>query len=182
MATADARRRRAELTANAPYPTAKGNYANSYVPSTQAEYGMTPEAARIKPLTTPGPSIGDRVGSFIRSITPGSADAGYGQNLYKVGKVSYNAIESTIKSTVKAGKFISDVQQLTQFNLPGIVTNFANIGEAKRKFEATTKLVDDYKYVQQSNEDARRQLQSGAINKKEYNDIIKENTKNLITW
>ena len=181
MATADARRRRAELTANAPYPTAKGNYANSYNPSTQAQYGMTPEAARVRPLTTPGPSIGDRVGSFVRSITPGSADAGYGQNLYKVGKVAYNAIESTVKNAGKAGKFISDAQQLTQLNFPSIVTNLANIGETKRKFEATTKLVDDYKYVQQSNEDARRQLQSGAINKKEYSDIIKENAKNLIT-
>jgi hypothetical protein len=181
MATEADNRRLAQLSSNAPNKAAQPNLKYTYMPSTQAQYGMTPGSAMVKPLTTPGPSVGDRVGSFLKTITPGSMDAGYGQNLYRFGEVAYNAIKSTVKNANKAGKFISDAQQLTNVSLPGIATNLANIGETKRKYEAATKFVDDFKYVQQSNEDARRQLQAGAINRKEYSDIIKENTKNLIT-
>jgi hypothetical protein len=181
MATEADNRRLAQLSSNAPNKAAQPNLKYTYMPSTQAQYGMTPGAAMVKPLSTPGPSIGDRVGSFLKTITPGSMDAGYGKNLYRFGEVAYNAIKSTVKNANKAGKFISDAQQLTNVSLPGIATNLANIGETKRKYEAATKFVDDFKYVQQSNEDARRQLQAGAINRKEYSDIIKENTKNLIT-
>jgi hypothetical protein len=40
-----------ELYDNAPNPNSKVDYSKNYTPSTQSQYGMTPEAAGVQPLT-----------------------------------------------------------------------------------------------------------------------------------
>lgn len=180
MATEADNRRLAQLSSKAPNKAAQPNLKYTYMPSTQAQYGMTPEAARIKPLTTPGPSIGDRVGSFVRSITPGSADAGYGQNLYKFGKVAYNALGSTIRNANTAAGFLNDTKALRDPNLVNIVSSLADFNETKRKIDAGKAFIDSYESTKRANEDVRKQFASGAINKKEYSDAIKFNSKNLL--
>ena len=180
MATPAAIRRRAELTANAPNPTAKGNYAGSYNPTTYAQYGYDATKRGATPLNTPGPSIGDKVGSFLKSITPGDPNAGYGKTLYNIGKVTVNALGSTIRNANTAAGFLNDTKALRDPNLVNIVSSLADFNETKRKIDAGKAFIDSYESTKRANEDVRKQFASGAINKKEYSDAIKFNSKNLL--
>lgn len=180
MATEADNRRMAQLVANAPLKTAPKSYPGAYVPTTAAQYGWDKSKAGFGPAVTPGPSVGEKVGSFLKSITPGDPNAGYGKTLLSIGKVSVDALKTLHRTTSTAAGFLNDTKALRDPNLVNIASSLADFKETKRKIDAGKAFIDSYESTKRANEDVRKQFASGAINKKEYSDAIKFNSKNLL--